>query len=136
MPTRMTTLDRPASSPGTLPRSARRNAAGDMVARYAENIGIALQPSSVQLGSGARVVVDGAAADQRVVVEACTASAPLTHLDLACAAPDVFTLALIRSSHPQTSTVLLVADEAVRDAVAATVARTPASGGLEIAVCP
>ncbi|GMA42122.1 hypothetical protein [Mobilicoccus caccae] len=107
-------------------------AADDMVRRFADHVGIPLRPASVALASGARVLVDGASAEESLFVAAHAGAGPLRHLDLVLVVQDVFTLALLRSERPKARAVVLVNDASVREEVAARIARTPAAGLVEI----
>jgi len=106
----------------------------EMVARYADSLGVDLAPSPVVLPSGACVMVDGANPSGTLFVEAHGATGPLGHLDLVRLVQDVFKLAMLRHDHPDSRTVVLVADEAARDDLAARIARTPAAELVEIVV--
>ncbi|MDO5628694.1 MAG: hypothetical protein Q4G43_10270 [Mobilicoccus sp.] len=116
----------PTLSPALTPRAA----AHDMIQRYAARHGLTLTPTTVTLRSGAVVRVDGS--DGLTHVQAHTAAAPVRHVDLALLVQDVFALALLRSAHPDARTLLLVRDEAVRDAVLTRIADTPAAAAVEV----
>lgn len=119
---------------GLRPTPERATAAG-MLQRFSERVGVTLRPGSVVLDSGARILVDGATADESLYVEAHGPQSPVPDIDLALIVQDVFKLALLRSVRPDARAVVLVADAGVRETVAACIARTPAADLVELVVC-
>lgn len=115
------------------PDRARR----EMVAEYAERLGVPLEPTLIALQSGDVVLLDGASADGRLLVLAVSGTDPTSEGRRAAVGQALLTLALVRRGSPGATTVLLVAGEDMRRSALAWVpslalAETPA---LQVAAC-